>query len=100
MTNKFSFDAWVTEQATKIEAAVREVGLAGRFGVAAWVVPSSKALPGEPGYIHVGFDAPFFGADIVRLGPHGTSLARCPVNDIRHHLYNAARSYPVLPIAA
>lgn len=96
----FNYTVWVAEQASKIEAAIRENGRAGRFDIAAWVVPSSKVEPGKPGYLHVGTEAPFFGADIVRLGPHGSSLSRCPYPHIQSLLWNAAKSYPILPVQA
>jgi hypothetical protein len=94
----FDYGAWVTEQAARIEAAVRASAEA--FRLSAWVVPSSRVPRGEPGYLHVGTEPPFLGADIVRLGPHGSNLARCPYFHIRSLLWHAARSYPVLPILA
>jgi hypothetical protein len=97
----FDFGAWVTDQAAKIEAAVRLAGKRGDTStLGAWVVPSSRLPRGVAGYLHVGTEPPFFGADIVRLGPHGSVLARCPYSHIRSLLYTAAVSYHVLPIPA
>ena len=95
----FNYDSWVTEQAAKIEAALRAASREGRVGeVAAWIVPSSRVPRGEPGYLHVGYTCPLMGLDIVRLGPHGSTLARCPYSHIRSLLWDAAKSYAVLPI--
>jgi hypothetical protein len=92
----FDYDAWVTRQAAAIEARVRNSAEA--FTLSAWVVPSSRMPDGAAGYLHIGTEPPFFGADIVRLGPHGSNLARCPYSHIRSLLWTAAKSYSVLPI--
>jgi hypothetical protein len=97
----FDFGTWVTEQAARIEAELRAAARRGAGSdLGAWVVPSSRMPRGEPGYLHIGTEPPFFGADVVRLGPHGTTLARCPYSHIRGLLWDAARSYGVLPIPA
>ena len=95
----FDYDAWVDAEAAKIEASIRAAGRAGQANeVCAWVVPSARAEPGQPGYLHVGQRPPVgFFAEIVRLGPHGTTLARCPYSHIRSLLWTTARSYPILP---
>lgn len=95
----FDFSAWVDDHAAKIEAAIREAGRRGNASaLSAWVVPSNRVEPGQPGYLHIGTEPPFFGADIVRLGPHGTALARCPYPHIRSLLWDAVRSYPIRPL--
>jgi hypothetical protein len=97
----FSFDAWVDEQARKIETAVRDAGQRGMANeICAWVVPSARVERGQPGYLHVGTDCPLFGCDIVRLGPHGSRLGHVPYSHIWPLLWRVARSYPILPIPA
>ena len=96
---EFSYDAWCREQSGKIEAALREAARNGNCdNLAAWVVPPHRMGNEQPGYIYVGTDAPFFGADIVRLGPHGSRLGSVPYSHIYSLLWNAGKSYPVLPI--
>ena len=92
----FNYDSWVTEQAAKIEAALRAAfprGVRGWPEVAAWIVPSSRVPRGEPSDTCTSaIPVPLMGLDIVRLGPHGSTLARCPYSHIRSLLWDAAKS--------
>jgi hypothetical protein len=91
------YDRWIDVHAQAIEAAVREHGRKGTDAatLAAWVIPSK---PGVPGTLFIGTECPPGGTDVVRLGPHGSRLMHCPYSHIRPLLWNACRSFPILPM--
>jgi hypothetical protein len=90
------YTQWINQQAGVIEAGMRDYGRRGMTSqVAVWCVPSK---PGEPGRLHIGTEAPFFGADIVRFPAQGSRVMAVPYSHLRSLLWHACRSLPILPI--
>lgn len=87
------YNAWVLLRAQQVERDMRALARQGHYDLAVWLVPGPWPVWGR---LVVGTSAPPGASDILRLGPHGTNLLRCPYPDIKHHLWNACRSLPVL----
>jgi hypothetical protein len=104
----FSYDAWVTEQATRIKAQIRRHGRAlTDYGpnAALWVLPSAGPLPGQliladtaPSETYGPFrhmKAPM----PIRFPAQGTNVMRVPYPHLRSLLWEACRSAPICPTA-
>jgi len=90
----FDYTTWITEQATKVEDALRERGRKGMPAGSAYLFRSNGA---QQGFIVVAEEQPQGCHSVLRLGPHGTRLSTVPYSHIRSLLWNACRREPIIP---
>lgn len=90
------YTAWIEEQAKGIAAAMRDYGRKGMFNdVAVYVIPSQGHVPGRLVASH---DRPEGATDVVRFPGHGSRVMTVPHSHLQSLLWNACRSFPILPV--
>ena len=86
------YDRVIDHAAAQIVAEMRRLPYSTNFAI--WFSPR---FGDGPGILTLGETKPADTTDIIRLGPHGTTVMRCPFADVRHHLHQACRQLPILP---
>lgn len=86
------YDRVIDHAAAQIVTEMRRLPYSANFAI--WFSPRHGD---GPGIFTLGEEKPDDATDIIRLGPHGTTIMRCPFDDVRHHLHAACRQLPILP---
>jgi hypothetical protein len=96
MSAAWDYTKWIDQQATTVEAAMREFGRRGMMNVAVYVIPSSVGVAGR---LVVADATPVDATDVVRFGQiHGSNVMRVPYPHLRHLLWHHCRSFSIIPI--
>lgn len=91
------YDVWIDEQSARIVGEMRQLAARGVFGsdYALYVVPSDRA---EPGQLHLGTCSPDGEMRaVVRFPAQGSRVMAVPYSHVRSLLWDACRSFPILP---
>lgn len=90
------YDTWIDANSAEIERGMRARGLAGIFSGSVYVMPSAGATAGR---LVLADETPAGACDVVRFPAQGTSVMAVPRTHLRSLLWNACRSFPILPTA-
>jgi hypothetical protein len=94
------YGIWVTEQAAKVEQALRDAARRGCFSdLVAYVMPT-KGPEGGSLIVAKASNPPAGFHSVVKFPAQGTDLCAVPYPHIRSLLFNACQSAPVLPVPA
>jgi hypothetical protein len=94
--NTFSYDRWVSKQAIKVEMAVRDLAMRGRFDAAVYCLPSNGSEQGE---LIVATEPPPGMLEVVSFQPYGTRIASVPYSAMHSAIWNVCRRLPICPTA-
>jgi hypothetical protein len=91
------YDAWIENEAKHILETMHDHASKGIFtsDMALFVIPSCGKIPGR---LVLDRELPAGATDVVRFPAQGSRVNAVPYSHLRSLLWNACRSFPILPV--